>query len=485
MIIENLVVSHKIKFNLDNYVKGTDNIVAQAGGGGGVACPCNLCGDLRILAAEAKKAREVIDIEKFELVQAEATKEKLSINVIKPGFYPHAGLSEKTGGKYDMFLFLEAGKYSLNKLYAEISDKVLVDDSEVVKVKMSWLNEKLAKSVSYPMAEKLTENEAWKSIINTLLTGKIEEKKIDVEKAENYEKVFKINDRFIPMFFNSKNDTFFGISGDGLKIEALTGIPGITTKDRNKEKAILVGYKSSLLSKGSLGETGIDYVKVFAYDIVEKEIVFSQDIENFIHDFVKGHENNAMALGLGKMYELTTKMMSPLKMQQKISAEFAAIGFGSITACNVVLNESCNVSYSEFDHKTERGKNVNYNVEGYYVEFMYKKAKLVGNHSDYLGNPIIKGDLWVRYDEKNDKCILIKSPWCQRISSWSKNVLGVVDQHYNIWPIVDWITGPFHENYKNDFDLKEAPIVFMGNKTLAVKQNAVNDFMEKMKQHMM
>jgi hypothetical protein len=111
-------------------------------------------------------------------------------------------------------------------------------------------------------------------------------------------------------------------------------------------------------------------------------------------------------------------------------------------------------------------KDVHGKRDVYMVTLAHKGQNMIGINSTYSGYVAVADD---------DNFTMVQSAWCQRTTSWSKNIADVVDQRYNHWGIVEWFTGPFAE--RRQIHLDEAPLVFSGNKHLdrAAKMQAIKD----------
>jgi hypothetical protein len=140
--------------------------------------------------------------------------------------------------------------------------------------------------------------------------------------------------------------------------------------------------------------------------------------------------------------------------EKEINSCFEAAGIPGMKVAYMIPS-LVNVTYSRYDYAEQRNNYETVNsCVGYVCGFSYKDDMILGTNSKNAGFTFVR---------KHDGVWKMSlSAWCQRISSWSKNDLGVVDQHYDIWKLEDWIVGPYQEMCGVSFS--EAPIIFSGAK---------------------
>jgi len=96
-----------------------------------------------------------------------------------------------------------------------------------------------------------------------------------------------------------------------------------------------------------------------------------------------------------------------------------------------------------------------YTEVGYLIVPEYDGVLYIGEGSKHGGFVIVADD---------DNFTMLSSAWCQRATSWSKNISGIVDQEYKHWSFSDWFMGPFAE--KVGLKMKDSKFIFKGNATL-------------------
>lgn len=425
-----------------------------------------------------RKRSSLVDLKIREMVldfySAVAVREGMSIKVEKPGFFSWPTLLKNT--KYRAVFFSKPGRYSFKSIYNHINNKYKNNFKEGLLSKNDnrYIAE-LKESFSYPASgrEKLKSDLAsggyysWNDVRSSL------------SEAYNNKIYYKLSNEnlFSPPILRDKL-----VNGRYLLMVQSYGDVYVVTKDG----PILADYvgKSSVdkilysideyISYNLVNDSVYNSTFCFAVDLKTNSVVYSERVEELAIELI-GHCSNSWK-GYGDIYSLYSPegLVRNKEFSEGVNKYFSDSGFPGIKVKNIspvnveVMYYPYNYSddsYNDFDEE------VSYNVMGFTFNVTYNGLGIIDKHQVYA-----------RKNDDNSGYTLIKSYWCQRISHWSKYHDDVVDQRYDIWPLVDWITGPFAEMQGLSFD--EAPAIFMGqNKEVSVdrKKNAIADLKKKLK----
>ncbi len=464
-----------VDFSTKNYKKG--QVYRGGGGGGKLLCGCEACQNL-LKAVNAAKG--VIDLDEIRTQNlAQVKKVKQSLDVATPGFYLLPGLAKKTEGKFTHVFFAEPGKFSLVSIYKDVRAGLdTFKDGLLTGRLRKKLDEKQLGSFGntfglvFPLFTKNRtalerKTPSWKPIEKVILAairdGKIPEKEEEVVDGD----IFVIFDRFIPMLYDGvKAVTFLSPS----KVDAKGLIPGLAkNKDEAKSSAYCNEKVSELLR--NMDNSGHTDLLPFAYDPVKKQLVYSLEIGDVIHNWVKDNAKKLKGDVSAGCIKLAKKVPSPKAFFDAMNENLRRNGAPSFTAVKGVPGKF-DASYSKHNFKNGGNDYGNASEYGYSVSVSFNDKPEIGQNGRRAGS------ITVRTNEELNEFILIMSSWCQRVTSWSKNVDGVVDQHYNIWPIADWLSGPYAE--REGLEQKEVPLVFCGNKARTSKRDVLADLRNRL-----
>ncbi len=440
-----------VKVNLTKLREG-----APAPRGEGRRCNCELC---RELYAKIEEKNGDVGLA-MQALEAKAKRDKLSIVVETPGLYSLESLEEKSGGLFKNVFFAFAGKFSVVKINTMIEDEradaeLIADVSETETVK------KIIKELKIlPVGlsiKKFVEDPSMKKIFQDL-EKTLADKGVDLGKKvaknsieEIFKDSFKLDGKIVPIVKSGLS--YLLVDKDGATSDLFE-----TIKVDNKNS-------SAYYLHGLLNGKFIDEVSFIGLDVGSSSLIWAPEVDEWIYATAKSDNN-----GFKEKMKLLKKVgMSTGEFIKKVNQYLGESKFASgftVTSANPMMVQ---ITYQEHDWVGGAGKNHNKSKPGFNINVSYKGAPLIGTNGSQGGHA---------YARPNDKggFTLMQSSWCQRITSWSKNIAGVVDQLYDVWDLADWLSGPFAE--KCDLKIIEAPIVFFGAKT----KNSKESVLEKMKQ---
>jgi hypothetical protein len=447
--------------------KYKEGYVRRSGGSSRGLCDCEYCQEL-LLAVNGKSNVDSKAVAVFNTFAAKAARVRMSIEVSKPGFFALKGLKKKTGDQFDHVFFPEAGRYSLVSIYKHCRDRGgnFANGPLTSRLKRK-LNEEQIQEFSavfgsvIPLgASSCTKLErevtSWKDVESEIYSLI----KADKEEAPTYDGVFVVFDRFIPMVY--ANGTVYQILEDGTPKKGGL-IPGLKSDDDTKSKSYIANQFKELCNAVAGGNTSVLFA---GFDIVENKLSYALDIAEVIHGAIK--ENLDKYNGVSNIATLVEALPGPKTFLDKLNENFVSMGAIGFSA-ESVFPADYTTSFSTFDFETRDGESKSANEKCYFVNLNYNGKPSIGVSGG--------GFIYVRTNEELSEFILVQSTWCQRISSWSKNVEGVVDQHYNIWPIADWLSGPWSE--KKGYAKEQ--MVFSGNKNRTTKTDVLADLRKRLR----
>jgi hypothetical protein len=207
----------------------------------------------------------------------------------------------------------------------------------------------------------------------------------------------------------------------------------------------------------------------FAYDTISNKFIISDELSEVIGRLVgeTTPEDTKDAF-----LKFISQAPDPIAFKEGVNKYLAdnAAGSFNVTKSTPLL---WNNSYMKYDFKKGSNETVTEQVVGMKCDISFDGKPQIGVSGRDGGYVIVS------YDKKSEKFKMINSAWCQRVSSWSKNQLGVIDQLYGHWDLAEWLSGPYAE--KCGLSAKEAPIVFFGNKSAVSRTEAMNMLQERMK----
>lgn len=460
----------QISVDLNKYKNG-DVAALRNAVSGGINCTCNDCMKLRKIRDEVLAERSgpaFRDLLKSEA--AEVERDKMSLVVSAPGFYISNELSGQTSERFDKFFFSTTGKFSFLSLYKaarnaaaalEESAVMLFDDEIGSAISSSdKINKRyvatfkstfVVGSISEVGEEVAVSVPSWGSLKNKmhLLIEACLEKApavaAAVDETPNFDEAYLVDGRFIPMFYFN-NVTRIILNEDGSN-ERLLGIPGLPSVNKAKSTEYIM---ECARATQRAYEFGNDKQAVpFAYDIQTSSIVTGVYINDILHRIINANKEKFPA----EVVATFAHVISPSEFAQAIRQDFDRNGAVEFEVTefwpkNVTARWS---EWSKFD-----AMNHSVTHPGYLAAVSVNGKPLIGER-----NGSSRGTIHIRYNPEMGRPWMIKSYWCQRLSSWSKHSHGVIDQLYDIWPLADWLSGPFAE--KEKISLKSAPVIFSGN----------------------
>lgn len=186
-----------------------------------------------------------------------------------------------------------------------------------------------------------------------------------------------------------------------------------------------------------------------------KDTYMSKYLEDKLFEHLK--TNNLMEVVLSELKkigvtkELENDIHSIRYVEDAMNNDFIKKGYQNfkveITGRNMYV-----FSYTPAKYGNERVVDVPIKEIGYEIIVTYKNKKILGAGSNEGG--------WVVASLKDGTPKMVHSAWCQRANRWGKES-GFVDQKYNHWDLVEWITSPYAE--KIDLKIEEFPILYKGN----------------------
>lgn len=407
---------------------------------------------------------------------AEATRNGAWVRVDSPGFYTWPTLAKNTGRSY--VFFDKPGKYALSKIYKHLRDTMQPNGLESNKIldhfDNGWykntISRQLRAAFVYPSnsVAKIAKNKHWKGVISDytkISKGKAPKFTIDRQQGNINQNVKQhlIEDRYYPIAYDEHREQLFLVQNDGRP--AYVSAVGI-----NHPNLIKSGFDNF---KAKTGYDGF----IFALDIEKNRIVASEELFKKVGDRIRGNLRAwRYYQSIHDEFSEDKKDLPPVsEFLAKLNQHFIDSGFPGLKA-KKGYKANAEVYYSAYNYESREngyygGRGYNGYIPGYTCEIYYKDKLILSKNQTYI-----------RENDDGSGFTLISSAWCQRISHWSKYKARVVDQFYNIWPIVDWITGPFAEMNELRFD--EAPVVFMGQKNYVSKdrkRNAIKDLKNKVK----
>lgn len=386
---------------------------------------------------------------------ATVNKDKMSLVVTNPGFYSMESLSSAQHRFKDVF-FAENGKYSfvkIHKMAREATRNMMLMDDEVRAVLVGKLSDNYNQAFDSTLLVGELRGDKWNDLKNSIHAVAAEflagVKKKDVEiKDKEIEGVYLLDNRYIPMI--SFNSVLYTLEGDNGKHSINTGIPILKTNNPEASSKLISSLAAQMIEFSNIDsyEIGKNVAIPFAYDTKAHAICINLDIVDAIYGIVNRNINSFKA----DIKSVFGQSMAPAELIRECSLDFAKNGAGEFNVTKI-LPKIVQATWSEWKKRDDVSNKVTH--AGYSAEISLKNKIIIGRGAKY------SGFVDVRMNNELGRPWLIHSAWCQRVTAWSKNQLGVVDQKYDIWPLGDWLSGPFAE--KNEITLKEAPLMFAGN----------------------
>ena len=460
-----------IPIDIEKYKEGA--IVSNTGG----LCYCEGCVILR------KKRDEINELRKgpkfstlLELIEysADVTKDKLSLIVNSPGFYGLSEIASHTDNRFSYIYFPTVGKFSLVSLY-----KAARSASELPPLSVMFSDDEVAETVGLysdlylKVFSKVfvygSMGDNWNSMKNRIhdIVSEFDnkggsEKELAATKV-NYENVYRWNDRYILMFhFDGVNTTI--LSEDGTN-KISNEIPGLPTYDAKKSWRYVL-RKAKELPK-CFGFADDKHVIPYAFDTETNSLVTGVLITDAIHNIVNANKEKFSSV----ISNTFAHVLSPALFADAIKLDFAKNGADELS----ITEFWPKLVTARWSQWSTGGDTMNYSVThpGYLAAVSLNGKPLIGKNGSNNGN------VHIRFNPETGRPGLIKSPWCQRLSAWSKYNHGVIDQLYDIWPLADWLTGPFAE--KASLQLKKSPLLFSGNQITDRRKQALDKIKAKIK----
>jgi hypothetical protein len=472
----NIDVLKSISVDVKKYNEGTFEVPAY-GVAKGALCGCEACENL-VAMVNAISEKEELPMKFVGEELADATPVAMSIQVNKPGFLEIPNLKKKSGGKFTHVFFSEEGKFSLVKIYKHMRDHgESFNQGPLTKYLSNKIGENAAvfdkyfsSILPYPFTDvtSLGKDKEWKKVEKRMakaLSGEKPKKKV-AKNAVPFDGVFLLFGRYVPMVSFSRK-SMFSVNEDG-SLTKTSVIPGLPTKKASGARAMLIDCLARMTEGVTSGfSSGNLCYMSFAYDTVENKLIWSPQIDSEIH--VQLLKADLESYGIPKFaIKLINGLPATGDFIIGLNEYFKKSGSAEQFSASFASPTEMTPSYSERNW-TGKDKGVGKHKKRlcYYVDINFEGKPLIGVSGKRGGNVLI------RQTEKGslDAFTLVQSSWCQRISSWSKNVSGAVDQKYDIWDVADWLSGPFAEQFK--MDIKPAPLVFLGNKSRTGKADVL------------
>lgn len=469
-------IINSVKFDTNSYKEGRGGRVGR--NNGKLICGCAACQRLLEMVA-AKKGPDLDQIIQANLAQA--ARVKMSLQVDAPGFFLLPNLAKKTESNFTHVFFPEPGKFSLVSIYKSIRDNA---DDFKEGVTTGRLRRKLDDKQNaffletfgkvFPFGIKnRTQLErkcpAWKPIEKSIVAAIRKGVVPDAEKEKPREdgEIFKVFDRYIPILWDGRKAHVFLAEN---KIDSRGIIPGLeANKAPEKSGSYTVGRAQSLAEK--LEHNFTVNLLPMGYDPVKKLLVYSHDIAGVIHDWLVENAKDFKGKVSDTALTIAKNVPNPKRFFDALNENLRKNGAPAFSAVMGVPGRY-EATYSKYNFKNGGGKYEYAKEYGYSVNVSFKGKPEIGVGGRRAGS------VTVRTNEDLTEFILIQSAWCQRVSSWSKNQLGVVDQHYNIWPFADWLSGPYAE--RENLVQEEVPLVFCGNKARTSKRDVLKDLRNRL-----
>lgn len=288
------------------------------------------------------------------------------------------------------------------------------------------------------------------------------------------DKLLKINDRFTPMILDHEGKDLLSVKENGRTITKIGSLPGTFNADTVSSRKYLASVVREHITYSMALPAPSVYV--FLWDMKRRTIHISHKATEYVLSLFK----NSRRKRVGEL-EVPRDMAEPKDFLERLNKHFEEKGFEKLKATKAIPLVKFGCTYMEHDFIKGYMDTKVEHVDGYVVAVSYNGRPIIG-HGSSSGGFIVVAD--------NERFTMVQSAWCQRTTSWSKNVAHVVDQRYNTWDTVDWITGPFAQEH--GVAIKEAPIVFDGrrpsNKSakmerlkrqMAAQQNNINELLRQ------
>lgn len=486
-VLPEITVTRSIDLDLKQYANPSKR-VGRVGRDRG--CHCDACNRLRarrdaILAARNQLANIIAS------AKADATPVAMSIEVTTPGFYLLPNLKRKSEGRFTHIYFSETGVFSLVSLYKHMRENgdnfpdgpLTKSILKKIDGKVEQFKNNFSSILPYPITnlDDLNKDKVWKKISKTIVAGILNDGEVIEEEESNevsFEGIFLLYDRYIP-FFVTAADGIYIVGEDGTP-KLTTGIPGLPTENKNSAHALVAAKLKTLLHSHN---AGYDYDNTlslqgwsygtFAYDTREHKLIWSPEIDDAICQQVKKNIDtyNKDIKGFKAIRKLVENLPSAGAVVNATNRCLRDNGYPSFSV-EFVAPVDFQQFYAYYDWEKRREKSVQDNILSFYACINYKDKPFIGPNGRHGGHVVILPN------EDMSKVRMVQSAWCQRVSSWSKNVEGKIDQRNNIWELGDWLGGPFAE--KVGLILEEAPLVFFGNKARDKKQDVLAKMQERL-----
>jgi len=456
-----------VDVDLEKYKAGTMPEVRRSGSYSN--CNCSECQSLKALRDNILAARNGSTFFGISRdVQAKVEKVKMSLVVETPGFYSLGPISDQTNGIFDTVYFSEPGKYSFVKIYKAARNApdglMLIDDEISAAFVEGGITSAYREAFGKVFVMGELAGDAWgalKNKINLAIQGVVPEEDEPILEEVNFDGVFLVNDRYIPMFYF--NDTFTIITSADGNSKKCESIPGLPTDDATKS----MNYIKSIAKKlpKCFGFADDKHAIPFVYDTETHSLATGVGISDVIHCLVNENKDKFSEA----IQNVFGHVLSPLEFIDAVKQDFAVNGADEFEITEF-WPKHVTARWSEWETHDKLDHSVTFS--GYLAGVSFQGKPLVGKNGSQ------RGDIHIRFNPETGRPWLMKSPWCQRINSWSKKNHGVIDQLYDIWALADWLSGPFAE--KCNLNMKSAPCVFAGNKMVDRKKSALDKLRAKL-----
>lgn len=473
----------RAKVNFDTYIRDDYKVRKRAGRRSNLFCDCDDC---QLLRSAIEKSRGPSFLNVLKKYNAKYHREKMSIVVDEPGLVHLPNLGKRTDSNFEYIFITEPNKYSFVSLYKKARAIIaenphgLIDEEMIEAMggkSRPYAKEQLGTCLSLDKEDgvfKAFHQDIMKTI-DLFYNDEEAEEEEDEAPSINFEGVFMINDRYIPYATEAKGlgRNIYQIKEDGFaKVKTIEGV-GYTNEESasNYVKELIADKLISGIGATNYDLSSMNSAILFAYDTHKHEFVYGLEILDAVFNLIRENGDRAPKQIRDIVFGIEG---TPMEFYNKFKEDFRAAGADEIDI-NMMVPYLTTCSYNKFDYKTNRNKGVMKQVYCYDTWISRNGEGFIGYRSSSGGY------LDARIDRESDHIRLVQSMWCQRVSRWSKYTLNVVDQHYDIWPLADWLTGPFAE--KIGIEIGQAKLLFGGAKSSKAdrKKKAIQMLKNKLK----
>jgi hypothetical protein len=466
----------------------------------------------------------------FNALPGTAEREKMSIVVSEPGVYLVPNISTNSDGAFNYVFFPEKGKFSLVRIYKFMRSAVgqswkgvglsidrvpgYLEHPRVIKGDKTTTNNnsdltaimnlELPRVLPYGIDDvaALKKDKVFKAIQRKIkaldILKKTAKKKAPVAAktvvadatVDPYAKYMVFEGRYIPLVVNLGTSDSSNYYNQAAYVMSYVGNNGKLIKTSTEILPNVPGSKSLATGLASLISTvpqingwapptqNKDYrgwykqfLNILFYDVTTSSVVVAPELSEQAHAALLA-ASEAETVSYSPEITGLLKNESGNAFLNRVNKYMHSRGF-----VNFVITKATPIWFRDAAENQNwvKGDHAHYLGSfkpSFNIEVQYDGKPLIGSNANGYDN---RGHLIAEADEKG-RIVMVQSAWCQRVAKWTKQ--HAIDQKNRDWLLDDWLAGPNAERL--GMKIKEAPIVFYGNKGKKTDRKAA--ILRKMRQ---